>query len=279
MGDLTRFEILPFARGEQEAAALPEPVRLTVTCSPARGLDQSVDLAIRLRDLGHVVTVHLAARMVRDRAHLDRVLADLAQAKVDDAFVIAGDAPTPLGPYGCALELLSDLYPHPNRPRMLGIAGYPEGHPKIAQDALVFALTEKARLASYVTTQLCFNPDVLVSWIRSVRASGLVLPVIVGLPGLVEGRRLLEIAVRVGVGSSLAFLRKQVGIGNLLGLSSSSVERLHKALSPLLSDRSLDIGGFHYFTFNRLLESWRWAQGLTRHNSGDVSTQSEVTTR
>jgi hypothetical protein len=64
----SRFEILPFGRGETEAAELPEPVRLTVTASPTHTLDQTVDVGTRLRTLGHDVTVHLAARMVRDRA-------------------------------------------------------------------------------------------------------------------------------------------------------------------------------------------------------------------
>src|SRR5688572_3948184 len=75
--DLSRFEIMPFGKGEVEAAALPEPTRLTVTCSPTYGIDQTVGLAKRLRTLGHAVTVHLAARMVRDRMHLDKVLTDL----------------------------------------------------------------------------------------------------------------------------------------------------------------------------------------------------------
>ena len=58
-----RFEVLPFARAEDEAAKLPEHVRLTVTCSPTHGLDRTIETATRLRLLGHAVTVHLAARM------------------------------------------------------------------------------------------------------------------------------------------------------------------------------------------------------------------------
>jgi methylenetetrahydrofolate reductase (NADPH) len=70
-----RFEILPLGRSEEEASQLPEPVHLTVTCSPKYGPDRSVEVAARLHDMGHAVTVHVAARMVRDRAHLDALLA------------------------------------------------------------------------------------------------------------------------------------------------------------------------------------------------------------
>ena len=74
MIDPVHFEILPFGKGEAEAAELPERVRLTVTCSPKHGLDESIATATRLRALGHSVTLHLAARMVRGRDHLDELL-------------------------------------------------------------------------------------------------------------------------------------------------------------------------------------------------------------
>src|SRR5579875_1399034 len=97
--DTARFEILPLGKAEEQAAELPEPVRLTVTCSPKHGPDHSVEVAGRLRALGHAVTVHVAARMVRDRAHVDRLLAAIAAAGVDDLFLIGGDADPPLGAY------------------------------------------------------------------------------------------------------------------------------------------------------------------------------------
>jgi len=74
----SRFEILPFGAGEEQAAQLPEHVRLTVTCSPKHGPDLSVEVGSRLRAMGHEVTIHLCSRMVRDRAHLDHLLAHMA---------------------------------------------------------------------------------------------------------------------------------------------------------------------------------------------------------
>jgi methylenetetrahydrofolate reductase (NADH) len=275
-----RFEVMPFGRAEEEAAELPEPARLTVTCSPKHGLDQTVEVATRLRSIGHAVTVHLAARMVRDRAHLDRVLAAMAQAGIDDAFVIGGDATPPHGPYSSAVDLLPLVHEHPHRPLTLGIAGYPEGHPLIDSGALAEALEQKSRLADYMTTQLCFDPDVLLGWVRATRETGIALPAVVGLPGVVDPRRLLEISVRVGVGPSLAFLRKQRGLRNLFRLSRGSTDGLDGALARHLDEPGLNIVGFHYFTFNRLLDTWRWErekrQGWNRIGS---DTQREVTPR
>jgi len=269
MHDLVQYEILPFGGGADEAAKLPEHTRLTVTCSPKHGPDLTVEVATGLRALGHAVTVHLAARMVRDRAHLDDLLGAMAQAGIDDAFVIAGDASPPDGLYSSAVELLPLICEHANRPHRIGIAGYPEGHPLISSDELAGALRRKSELADYVTTQLCFDPAALVAWVESTRAAGVHLPVFVGLPGIVDRRRLLEISVRVGVGPSLAFLRKQRGLRNLLGLSGFSLDRLHDALEPHVGESRLNIVGFHYYTFNRLLDTWRWEQ--ERRGEADAS--------
>ena len=253
-----RFEVLPFARAEEEAARLPEPVRLTVTASPSHGIEKTVETATRLRALGHEVTVHLAARMVRDRDHLDSLLETMAGAGIDDAFVIGGDATPPVGTFASAGELLPLVHEHPRRPGRLGIAGYPEGHPLIDAATLAGVLEEKSRLADYVTTQLCFDPDVLLGWVRGIRASGIGLPVLFGVPGKIDRLRLLEISTKVGVGPSLSFLRKQRGLRNLLRLSASSADRLYDALAPHVGDPDLAVEGFHWFTFNRLVETWSW---------------------
>ncbi len=258
MTDWTRFEVMPFARGEEEAAKLPEPVRLTVTCSPKHGIDHSVEVATGLRALGHAVTVHLTARMIRDRSHLEELLAAMARAGIDDALLIGGDATPPHGPYSSAIELLPVIHEHPLRPQAIGIGGYPEGHPLVDSDTLAKALEKKSHFADYVTTQLCFDPEILLTWVKATRETGIAVPVIVGIPGVVDRRKLIEISMRVGVGPSLRFLRKQRRLRDLFRLSASSADSLYDALAPHVDDPQLGIAGFHYFTFNRLLATWRW---------------------
>jgi methylenetetrahydrofolate reductase (NADPH) len=252
-----RFEVLPFARSMEEAAQLPDRVRLTITCSPRHGPDRSVEVAANLREMGHQVTVHVAARMVTDRDHLDRILSAMAQAGADDMFLIGGDADPPLGAYSSAAQLLEVIATHPQRPRMIGIAGYPEGHPAIADEALEQALTHKSRHADYVATQMCFDPDALVTWVSGQRARGMALPVLIGVPGKVSRTKLLELSARIGVGPSLSFLRKQRGIRALLS-KGSTADKLYEKLAPAVDDPELNIAGFHIFTFNQLLETWRW---------------------
>jgi methylenetetrahydrofolate reductase (NADPH) len=252
-----RFEILPLGSGEEEARRLPEPVRLTVTCSPKYGPDRSVEVAGRLRAMGHGVTVHVAARMVRDRAHLDTLLADMAESGADDLFLIGGDADPPQGSYASAVELLPVVVEHPHRPASIGIAGYPEGHPYISDEELERALREKSAHADYVVTQMCFDPDALRTWVRRQREAGMTLPVLIGIPGKVSRTKLLELSARIGVGPSLDFLRKQRGLRSLFSRRSTA-DRLYDALADTRDDPQLAVAGFHIFTFNQLVDTWEW---------------------
>ena len=254
---LTQFEVLPFERSVALAEQLPQPERLTITCSPRHGPDESVAIARRLRALGHGVTVHVAARMVRDRAHLDELLDRMAQAEAN-LFLIGGDATPPHGPWSSAGELLPLICENRRRPREIGIAGYPEGHPLIDSATLADALEQKSAHASYITTQLCFDAEAVLAWVRETRERGIRLPVLAGLPGVVDRRRLLEMSIRIGVGPSLVFLRKQRGLRNLLGRSTVTPDRVYDELAPRLGDRELGIVGFHYYTFNQLADTWSW---------------------
>jgi methylenetetrahydrofolate reductase (NADPH) len=252
-----RFEILPLGRSEEEARQLPEPVRLTVTCSPKHGPDRSVEVAARLQDMGHAVTVHVAARMVRDRAHLDALLAGMSDAGADDLFLIAGDADPPVGEYSSAVGLLPIIAEHAQRPRRIGIAGYPEGHPSISDESLQEALEVKTRFADYVATQMCFDPDALRGWVARQRERGISLPVYIGIPGKVSRTKLLELSARIGVGPSVDFLRKQRGLRSLLSRRSTA-DRLYDSLQATVEDPQLDIAGFHLFTFNQLVDTFAW---------------------
>jgi methylenetetrahydrofolate reductase (NADPH) len=257
--DRARLEVLPFPGIVEEAARLPRPIRIAVTCSPKHGPDRGVEVAAQLRELDHSLTVHVAARMVRDRDHLDQLLAGLADAGVDDLFLIGGDIEHPVGEYSSALDLLPLVVDHPQRPGLIGVAGYPEGHPLISAEELERVLREKSRLADYVVTQMCFDPEALRTWIVSQREQGMELPIVIGMPGKVARRKLLTMSARIGVGPSLDFLRKQKGLRSLLSRRSTA-ERLYDGIAPLLDDPELALAGLQYFTFNELLQTWEWHQ-------------------
>lgn len=257
--DLPRFELLPLRGLEAEVAALPMGATVSITCSPRHGVDHTVDLSERFAALGYRVIPHVAARMVRDRGHLERVVERLAAAAIDEVFVIGGDAPNPVGIYRDAGDLLQALAELPPAFARMGIGGYPEGHALIPEAKLLEALRAKQPRADYVTTQICFDATALVAWIRAIREAGIVLPVIVGLPGVVDRRRLATIALGVGVGPSLRYLS-----GHARELARLARARLYDptdlagAVAAHLDEPGLRIAGVHLFTFNQIEATQRW---------------------
>ncbi|MTD56487.1 methylenetetrahydrofolate reductase [Amycolatopsis pithecellobii] len=253
----SRFEILPFGGATAAALELAEPVTITVTCSPRHGIDRTVEIAARLAAHGHDAVVHLAARQVLGPGHLDELAEQMGEAGIRDVFVIGGDVTEPAGPYDSALPVLEMLNDHRRRPARLGIGAYPEGHPLISPPTLRHALAEKAKLADYAVTQICFDPNHLLAWISELRTSGISVPLFAGVPGAVDRKRLLEISMRVGVGPSISFLRKQKGLRRLLSSPLQAAHRLHRAIAPWLGDPALGLAGLHWYTFNRLAQTIR----------------------
>ena len=219
---------------------------------------------MRLTERGHRVTPHLAARAIRDEAHLEELLERARSAGIDEVFVIGGDTTAPAGRFSSAGELLPLIRDKPHGVRKIGIAAYPEGHPLIDGETLDRTLGEKSVLADYMTTQMCFEASTVLDWLRSVRARGITLPVRLGMPGVVDRRRLLEISMRIGVGPSLTYVRKQRGILQLLRRSTSIADKLFDALAPCVAEGELNIAGFHYFTLNQLIETWNWERDKQR---------------
>ena len=147
--------------------------------------------------------------MVRDRAHLADLIAWLEGAGVDRAFVVGGDAKEP-GDFPDGLSLLRAMHDIGHPLSEIGIPCYPQGHAFIADRLLLDALREKAAYASYMTTQLCFDPGAIATWLAARRADGLALPVHIGVPGVAEPHKLLAISARIGVADTHRFLTKNI---------------------------------------------------------------------
>jgi len=258
-----RFEILPTKGAEEQADYLPRDAKVTVTCSPTKGIESTLRLSEGLLQRGFRVVPHIAARLVSDRAHLQRTLRWFDEHSVREIHVIGGDAREPAGPYASAFELLDAMSQLEHGVEEVGIGGYPEGHPLIDDRELDRALMDKQPFASYVVTQLCFDADTILGWISDIRHRGIRLPVYVGLPGAVDRKKLLQVSLKVGVGDSARFLRKQSGlVGMLLKPGGYSPDEQLERLAPYAGDRHYDIAGLHLYTFNQVERTEQWRQRM-----------------
>jgi methylenetetrahydrofolate reductase (NADPH) len=256
-----RYEVIPVRGIEEKVAALPLGSSVAVTASPAHGVGRTVDVAEALAWRGYEVVPHLAARMIEGRGELEEIVGRYAAAGVTESFVIGGDASPPAGRYAAAADLLDELADLDHPFARIGIGGYPEGHPLIADERLLEALRRKQPHADHIVTQLCFDAETLVRWIGSLRDAGLELPVTVGLPGAVERGKLAEISLKTGVGASLRYLRKHRR--EMFALARSrhcDPTPLADAIAAHLDDPGLGIAGAHLFTFNQVEETRAWVR-------------------
>ena len=254
------FELVPLKNALDQARFLPPGVTVSVTASPAKGIEATVGLCEQLQARGFRAVPHLSARMVRDRSHLTDLIAWLEGAGVDRAFVVGGDAKEP-GDYPDGLSLLRDMAEIGHPLTEIGIPCYPQGHAFIADGPLLEALHAKAAFASYMTTQLCFDPGAIATWIAVRRGEGLDLPVHVGVPGVAEPHKLLAISARIGVADTHRFLTKNLRFVARLVRSGGFYrpDALLEGLAPHLADPAAGIVDLHMYTFNAVdtFEAWR----------------------
>jgi len=262
--DEPRFELMPFDSFGEQMRHLPDGAAIAITTSPTLGLGATIDWTERAAAEGYEIIPHVAARYVRDRDHLDEVAGRLREAGITDVFVPGGDRDEPAGDFESAYELLVALEDLGYDFDEVGITGYPEGHDFLDDETLAEAMAKKAPHATYVVTQLCYDPEAVVSWIETVRDRGVDLPVQVGIPGVIKYQRLLGISKKVGVGDSIDFLRKTSGIIDFLrqflgSRGNYEPDALIDGLAPYASDPDYGISGVHIYTFNQVpdTESWR----------------------
>lgn len=247
-----RLEVVPSADLLDRLPAIyaaPGPV--SVTCLPHHGPERTVATSIGLAGRGYRAVPHFAARSIASQAGLIGMLEQLQAAGISDLFAVAGDRRTPAGPYAWSGQLLEDIKAF--APDMsVGIAGYPEGHPGLSADQLKRSVETKAPLASCLVTQMCFSAKTIGRYFRSLHASGIELPVWVGVPGPVSTKKLLSMGARLGVGRSLKLAR---GTGMARALWRRH-DLLHYDSSQLIRDIHRDLAGdplfagFHVYSFN-----------------------------
>ncbi|WP_406334924.1 methylenetetrahydrofolate reductase [Streptomyces sp. NBC_00203] len=255
-----RYEVLPAKATEDKVLAhVPRDVVVTVTASPVKGLEPTLDLVGRLAAHGYRVVPHMPARLLRDDAHVKDVVERLREAGVDDVFVPAGDADPPAGAYDGALPVLRRLSELGGPFARVGITGYPESHPLIHDDLTIQAMWDKRAHATYIVSNLCFDPRVLGDWVGRIRRRDVTLPVHVGVAGPVQRAKLLSMATKIGVGESTRFLTKHASwFLRFATPGGYSPDRLLARSAEALTAPSAGVAGLHVFTFNQVAEAERW---------------------
>jgi methylenetetrahydrofolate reductase (NADPH) len=254
------MEIFPTASIESKLDVLEPGSYIAVTCSPTKGVEETLAMSARLAAKGFKVVPHIAARMVRDKAHLRDIIKRLDDSPIVSLFVPGGDADKPAGDYDKALDLLRDIADIDHKFIEIGIGGHPEGHPVASDAELMDQLVKKSEYANYIVTQMCFDAGKIKNWLQEIRSKGIDPEVWLGLPGAADRNSLIKTSLRIGVGDSVRYLKKQArNTARLMAAKEYRPDNLLLELAPAIAAPDLKIAGHHIFCFNLVerAEAWR----------------------
>lgn len=255
-----------------EAARIRRGTVISIPWLASEDDDARLAAARTVRELGFEPMPHLSARRIASRAALARFLERAAsEAGVEKCLLIAGDLSAPAGPFADSTSIIETGLLERYGIKVVAIGGHPEGHPVMTAEDRWHVLERKCQaieargMAPLIITQFAFDADIVLAWLDALRARGITVPVLVGVPGPASIARLARYAAMCGVMASASMLaRYGISIGRLLGTAGPEVfvDRLvsgltagHGQISP------------HFFPFGGIAPSLDWIERYRRRTS------------
>jgi methylenetetrahydrofolate reductase (NADPH) len=245
-------------------ASAPAGTAVYLSAIPTRPLSELVDAAKLVRAAGFEPVPHLPARSIASAEALDAMLGAAARdAGVRRVLVIGGDTNPAAGPFHGAVEVIESGLLTRHGITEIGIAGHPDGHPRIPDhqlERIVQAKIDAAQaigLKVHIVTQFCFDAAPVLGWLARLRERGVEVPVRVGLAGPTSLTALMGYARRCGVRASTGALARNAGfVKNMLG--GTTPDAILRALA------AADAGdvAVHFFSFGGVPATARWAAAV-----------------
>ena len=216
------IEVIPktVAKTESFGDILPKSTRVYLAHLQDADITEMVPAAKKLNDEGFTVMPHIPARVIKNKAMLGDWLSMYQnEAGVDEALLIAGGSPKPIGDYDSSIKLIeSGLFDLAGFKR-LHIAGHPEGNKDIDPDGEIknvsealswkqeFSKRTDAEMA--IATQFCFDANVVKKWMDDIKDDGIDIPIHIGIAGPAKLQTILKFSIECGIGSSMKILTKR----------------------------------------------------------------------
>lgn len=270
------IEVMPrtAAKIDDFRSLLPAGTRVYIAHLDGTPFDEMLDCAKRLAADGFAVMPHVPARIIADHATLDLWLKRYAaEAGVDQALVLAGGPSTPAGAFHSSMQLLeTGLFDRHGFTR-IHVAGHPEGNRDIDPDGSTRLVDEAARWKQdfanrtgariAMVTQFAFDAKPVLDWADRLAASGIDLPVHVGIAGPAKLQTLIKFAVACGVGPSLSVLQRRARDLTRLMLPFTPDPVLADLATGLAAGRGRNIAGLHVFPLGGIATAAAHMRALT----------------
>jgi len=256
-------------RANDVAALLPAGSCVYVPSLPGLPLARTLEAIAAIRAAGLDPVPHVSARRILHRDEFrDFLKRAAAEQGVHRVLLIGGDEPRPKGPFADSIQILEERLLADCGVREIGVAGYPEGHPRIPLNAIESALARKLELAAaqsigvYVLTQFSFAPARVVEYCAMLARRWPSLPVYVGIAGPTDAAALARYAQRCGVSRSLRALRSLgTGIAQLV-TNTDPRDHLVTVARYTRSHEPSNVVGVHLYSFGGAVRAAEWMSKL-----------------
>lgn len=233
--------------------------------------------AKRVTDLGYTAVPHFASRRLTTKSALEnRIKMMASEAGVKDVLVIGGGLEKEAGEFSSTMEVLETGFFDKYGITHMGVAGHPEGSPDFSDEVALQALrlkkafSERSDINLRIVTQFGFDAPKFINWADGIKASGVDLPIHLGVAGPAKITTLLKFAAMCGVGNSLSFLKKRAGAILTMAAGFDPDE----IVSPIekhwqTAGTTSPIAQIHVFPFGGIKKSSEW---LVNRGTWDIKT-------
>ena len=273
------IEVTPRSASKIECFAdvLPENTRVYIAQINIDDIPEMIVTAKRLKDEGFKVMPHFPARMIKNHAVLNDLISMYQnEAGVDEALLLAGGLPSPAGDYNSSMQLIeSGLFDKAGFKR-LHVAGHPEGNKDIDPDGsnknVSEALSWKQEFSNRtdasmaITTQFCFDANVVKKWADTIKGSGIDIPIHIGIAGPAKLQTLLKFSIECGVGASMKVLTKRARDITKLLLPYKPTQILSDLANYRAQDSSFNIEQVHFFPLGGVKRAAEFVEEFSNSN-------------
>jgi methylenetetrahydrofolate reductase (NADPH) len=250
---------------DEAGKLLPAGMSVFVPSLPNRPITGALEVIEALKGSGFDPVPHLAARRLPGSRELrDFLRAAVSEAGVRSVLLVGGDVDTSHGPYDSAEAVLRSGVLQQAGIASVGVAGYPEPHPKIPESVLEESLANKVKLIGesgmdvFIATQFSLDPAKLVAYCAKVGERFPEIPLMAGIPGPTSVAKLVRYARFCGVGTSMRTLRGMGLKAARIGQRNTSDQQVRALAEYCIADKRATIRGVHVFSFGGFVESAKW---------------------
>ncbi|MGI9317538.1 MAG: methylenetetrahydrofolate reductase [bacterium] len=261
------IEISPKQAVESEdlKGLFPPATRVYITDVGTDSAETITVGARRVGDFGYTPVPHFASRRLNTTKALENRISMLSQeAGVTDVLIIGGGLEKQAGDFASTMEVLETGFFDKYGIRKMGVAGHPEGSPDFNKATAEEALRLKQNFAERtdadmrIVTQFGFDAAGFIRWADALAASGIDLPVHLGVAGPAKLTTLVKFAAMCGVGNSIKFLKKRAGAISTLVSGFDPDEIVSPIEQHAWADPGSAIKQIHVFPFGGMKKSAEW---------------------